>query len=615
MSFVLYQMEKTFHFCKWDKSFCMKLRPLIIAFCCSTVLLLAQFTPLSAQCELLGEVVDGSTSGSCGILINAVQDGSTYEPMDGGSGLQPGQVITFSIDSIGATQGCNEATPVVLTCFEIIGDDCTDQNMVDTSAPCTTEYEPVCGCDGQTYANACQAENWHGIIAWTPGPCAGDDPTSCFASFMYVFLDEETVLFFNNAHGYTGYEWHFGDGTTASFGDTMSFTRNIPEGTANVCLKVWNNSGCQDEFCLEVAADAPEEMCNSTACVWPGDTNGDGAANNFDILNLGLGVNTHGVERPFFPNPNNPIEWAPNYGDDWSSWVGPVNFKHLDCNGDGVINDADIEAIHYNYVADFDFESNPEPGSPPISIEFDQSNIVIDESTPPYVEISASIYMGSEALPFIDLHGLAFNINYPSDLVVASSISTGIEDGFLLGSSAEVINFSHDLYNQNIGRYDAALSRRNGPGTSGFGKVARVNFVVNADIIEGLAVPETPFDIAMEQVRMVNSIGENITFGMENNSSTITFINSNVASNDPSDPYHGITIFPNPVTDILYINLDQVKVQQVQIADALGKIVWSQPIGNAQQNLQLRVADYKPGLYLVRFVTEEGFFSKKIIVE
>jgi hypothetical protein len=48
--------------------------------------------------------------------------------------------------------------------------DCIDPSRVNPRGICTMEYDPVCGCNGLTYANACVARN-AGLRSFKPGPC------------------------------------------------------------------------------------------------------------------------------------------------------------------------------------------------------------------------------------------------------------------------------------------------------------------------------------------------------------------------------------------------------------------------------------------------------------
>jgi len=72
-----------------------------------------------------------------------------------------------------------------------------------------------------------------------------------------------------------------------------------------------------------------------------------------------------------------------------------------------------------------------------------------------------------------------------------------------------------------------------------------------------------------------------------------------------------VTIYPNPVHDILYINSDRLNIRLLTLFAHSGIKVKSQN----KNNHELIVSDLSKGIYILKIDTDKGVISKKILKE
>lgn len=439
---------------------------------------------------------------------------------------------------------------------------------------------------------------------------------NCTSNFSYADYSGPSpaaggVTFTNDSDGsYTGISWDFGDGNfSASLENNVDHFYAEP-GNYEVCLFIWEGSQCNSTFCEEIEVSFTNGGCNNDACVFPGDANMDGVANFYDVLIIGLGIGANGP-----PRPNASLDFYPQPAPDWSqNTPNGINYKHLDSDGNGTINAADIDAIFPNYNPMRSFVTTNETEDIPVFVQFTQDTICVDNTTPLKVSVTAELMIGRPSQQITDLHGVAAFFRYdPNKVDPVTGFKIEYQEGFM-GASPDVELRTQDLRNDE--QADFGLTRTDGIGVNGSGPVARVSLdIIISDIIDGRAEPGTTgeFVLPLGAVKLIGEDGNEKEIHLSYTPAKVVFLKkSDVTSVNDPDLLEKVDFFPNPVQDELNIQLDGIRGERIELYNVFGQRLLNLPFNDVQT--QLNLSDYADGIYLVNVYTTEGLVSKKILV-
>lgn len=91
------------------------------------------------------------------------------------------------------------------------------------------------------------------------------------------------------------------------------------------------------------------EQCLESNCVWPGDMNADGIADQRDLLDWGVMNSSVGSRRETSNN------WKGYHSPEWDkSTPENINYKHGDADGNGFITSVDLELLEDHFLRQYD---------------------------------------------------------------------------------------------------------------------------------------------------------------------------------------------------------------------------------------------------------------------
>lgn len=329
-----------------------------------------------------------------------------------------------------------------------------------------------------------------------------------------------------------------------------------------------------------------DEKCISSDCIWEGDINNDGIVNTQDLLALGSYIGEVGTARNGSTN-----VWLGKAGAEWNAGKG---VKHADANGDGVVSSRDTAAIVTNFSRTHKITPVGIPPTSPLPIYYGKPDTI--PLVGPGAILEIPIILGNEFFPATDIYGLLFEINYSPSLFLEGSVKVTFEDDSWFSYGSPTLS----LTRENItGRVDIGITRTNRKTVSGHGVVARFSGIVVADIdlIRLRDEVITPLSIV---ATATNGQGYEMQLGTDSYSVKLALNNeednavvAEVAANNE------LSVFPNPVRDVLNINLNNL--DRFEVFTITGQKIYD---GTTQP--QLQVSNWNNGFYFLRAYTTDG---------
>ncbi len=396
-----------------------------------------------------------------------------------------------------------------------------------------------------------------------------------------------------------------GPGNLAS-GETVRLTYAF--GNYNISTQVACNANRPDsqvQHLQDLFANGFQTACTSCigdTCVWPGDVNSDGVANNFDILELGIAASSTGPTRP-----NASILWQGQSGPVWSNlFANGVNYQHADCDGNGTVDFDDVLPINVNYGFTHlktDATAKASAVDPTLFVNGPNDTMLLNSN------VVVPIHLGTAANPADNVYGLAFTFNLDASLVKPGSVTVEFDSCWLGDAGVDVMTVSKYF---NDGHLEIGLSRTNGQGTSAYGNIATVHFITT-DNLSGKNEATTMLPMSISNVKVINAQEQVIPVNLGFDTLIIVDRIGGIGDIDIS---LDANIYPNPTNNEVNITLPSIKqgsAVEVSIFNTLGNQFGEYRFPN-QVAKTISLDTLPAGVYYITITAEGKTISKRLLV-
>lgn len=362
------------------------------------------------------------------------------------------------------------------------------------------------------------------------------------------------------------------------FGDY--FIPNGP-GTYNVTYTLAPGTLCEAKVTKSIninfAAEKITRLTDSCKLVWPGDADRDLIANNKDILSIGVAYGSTGPIRDSISTDTLGYVWAlqqvnTNWVGQWAkSWgvklSNGIDYKNVDCNGDGTIDVNDTIAVIKNYGRTHNFKE-AEPvyinGLPDLTFNFPMDTVNTGAG------LSVPIILGTSFSPVNGVYGAAFTVSYDPTIIDTSEIGVSLNGSWLGTSGTNLISITRNF--SSYGQMDIAIVRTNHQDVSGYGKIAELNLRLKDDM-SGQPSGTVYKKLILETSKLRSINATEVIVPLNIGKDSVIIKNTGPLGIKQHVRSGSVKVYPNPASGIINIDISMAEVQTIQLVNILGETV------------------------------------------
>jgi hypothetical protein len=339
--------------------------------------------------------------------------------------------------------------------------------------------------------------------------------------------------------------------------------------------------------------DAKMDSISNVPNVWPGDANYDLTVDMNDLLYIGWAHGSTGTARASASN-----NWTAQPSSNWAQ-ITPygTDYKHADCDGDGVVGLGDTLALLNNYSLNHVFKTANTNATANLT---NYRNVILS-STSTNVGTNQQFNVGLDMPSASDatqnmIYGITFRLNIPEQFI--NSLNANDYVFSMLGTNGlDMITLSKP--NIGAGYIDYCLVRNNQISSGGVGKLMSISFTSSNFTNSGIG------QFSISNLKAVTREGCELLIG-----SNVLDIPFNLTTGISQTGNEFAKIYPNPATS--QITVQDLNISKYDIIDVLGRVVLN---GNLTEKNMIDISSINKGTYTLKLYNSDNVITKKFIRE